>query len=79
MIRIRVKEFVTRNAPDLTMTRLGILAGVSQKFIRAIWLEPANAHHYLDQLDTLAQALSDYLGREVSVCDLIETNNPPRS
>lgn len=78
MIRLRVREFVEQHAPGLVMSRFGIKAGVSQKFISEIWHHPENAHHYLDSLDTLAQALSDHLGYEVTICDLIETSNPPR-
>lgn len=79
MIRLKVKEFVSENAADLTMTRLGIQAQVSQNFMRKIWHQPTNPHLYLDQLDTIAQALSDHLQREVTVCDLIDASNPPRS
>ena len=78
MIRLKVREFVSENAADLTMTRLGILARVSQNFIRKVWLAPENTHMYLDQLDKIAQALSDHLQREVTVCDLIEASNPPQ-
>ncbi len=78
MIRLKVKEFVQENAEDLTMTRLGILAQVSQNFMRKIWHQPTNVHLYLDHLDLIAQALTDHLQREVTVCDLIEASNPPR-
>lgn len=77
MIRLRVREYVAENAPELNRYDLGRRAGVSNTYMNSIWRKPERTHLYLDYLDRIAQALSDYLQKEVTVCDLIQSTNIP--
>ncbi|MGH2496124.1 MAG: hypothetical protein ACRDIV_15630 [Ktedonobacteraceae bacterium] len=72
MVRLRVKEFVTEHAPELTRYELGRRANRSNKFMDKIWNNPTETHFYFDKLETVAQALSAYLNRKVKMSELFE-------
>lgn len=72
MLRLHVREFVEANAPGLTRYELGRRANLSTKFMNTIWNQPEHTHMFLDNLYAVAQVLSGHLGRQVSICELLE-------
>lgn len=79
MLRLRIKEFVVANAPELNRFQLGRLANLSHTVMNRIWNKPENTHIYLDTLETVRTALSTYLGRNVSLHELIEEDEQGKS
>jgi hypothetical protein len=72
MIRLRVKEFVEREAPDLNMTLLGRMANLSQTTMIKLWKHPESTDFVFSKLEAVAKALSEHLGRFVSTKELYE-------